>query len=145
QEHSALHTGDPGKPELCSAPQFARDRWGNVHVVKQELEEVKPANLTERAENIGVCYDRGHRRISCSLASISALLLPSVSRIIPRAANTSFSSGTVRPAISAAFASEMRCCRHNATAPSSRSEGWVCKYSRRASARMLVASIPHSL
>src|SRR5215813_9896049 len=81
------------------------------------LEEVKPANLAERAENIGVCYDRGHRRISCSLASISALLLPSVSRIIPRAANTSFNSGTVRPAISAAFVNEMRCCRHNATAP----------------------------
>src|SRR5215510_1849862 len=63
------------------------------------------------------------RRISCSLASISALLLPSVSRRIPRAANTSFNSGTIKPAISAAFASEMRCCRHNATAPSSRSVG----------------------
>jgi hypothetical protein len=34
QEDSALYTGDPGEPELCSTPQFAPDRWGNVHVVK---------------------------------------------------------------------------------------------------------------
>ena len=26
QGHSALHTGDPDEPKLCSTPQFAPDR-----------------------------------------------------------------------------------------------------------------------
>src|SRR4029453_3586606 len=124
---NGLHTGNPDEAHLGSTRQFARDGWGHVHFVKQTLQEIEPANLAEHAENIGVCYDCSHGRSSCSLASISVGLLPSVSRMIPRAASTSFNSGTVRPAISAAFASETRCCRHSATAPSSFSVGWVFK------------------
>ena len=96
------------EPQAFSRSQFPIDGRWDVDFGKQLAQEVDSSQLPEGTQNISISDSEDQGRSSLSLASISSADLPSVSRLIPRAARTSLNSGTVSPTSSAAFAREMR-------------------------------------